>query len=278
MTIPADIVAAMHAEYSAGASLCEVARRHGKDRKNLSQIFARRGLPVRPCRIIRQHYQNGQFIPAKPITPRQIDALIANAKKLRVPPALKREWRKWPLEKRGAFIARLRARLRSPHDRPDKPFSANVTPFDYATSEARAISAATNTWKNSRTAGSKIKIHSQGVIHKNKLWFWTRKTGYLEGPWTATRTRQLLHHHIWEETHARPVPPGHCVVHLDGNPNNLAPENLALITRDENLRRNHAAALARKSRERTALLLKLSRKKKGHANETKRTILKIRHL
>ena len=278
MTIPAETVALMHAEYSTGVSLCEVARRHGKDRKSLREIFTRRGLPVRTTRVFKHRYANGQIMPAKPLTERQIDALIVKATKLRVPDALAREWRKWPLEKRGSFIARLRTRLRSPRDRPSAPFSANVTPFDYATPAARAIVAAANAGKNSRKAGIKIDACSQGVIYKGRLWFWGHKIGYQLGLWTPGLGRPALHHVIWEEAHGRAVPAGHCVIHRDGNPNNLAPENLALISRDENCRRNHVAGLLRKSRERTRLLLALSRKKKGTHHDTARSILKTRNV
>lgn len=45
------------------------------------------------------------------------------------------------------------------------------------------------------------------------------------------------HHLIWEAING-PVPKGYCVVFLDGDKNNFNPENLAVISRSVNARRN----------------------------------------
>jgi hypothetical protein len=114
-----ELVAEMYAEYQAGISMAALAQRYGKHRKSLCQVFARRGLALRPCKKLNEHRSpTGQFEPAKPLTERQITALIAEAPKLAVPVALKLQWRKWSLERRGQFIARLRAKLKNPKDRP----------------------------------------------------------------------------------------------------------------------------------------------------------------
>lgn len=189
---------------------------------------------------------------------------IATATRVRVPPALKVEWRQWSLARRGEFIARIRAKLASPKDRPAFPFSANVEPFDYASEKAHAIAAQMNAGCDSRSARMKIKVCSQGVIWRGKLWFWVHDNGYCQGPYTREHGRPVLHHVIWKETHASTVPPSHVIRFADGNPNNHAPENLVLAHRNDLARENQAAALARKSRETTALLLDLAQNKQNH--------------
>lgn len=278
MSISADLISRMYADYSAGASLNEVARRFGRSRQSVRDAFVRRNYPIRQVCVFKHRLPNGRIAPYVSLTAEQIEALIKKSTRLRVPAELKFEWRRWPMERRGEFIARLRAHLASPHDRPSSPFSDNVTPFDYTAPEARAIVAAMNAGTNSRDARIKLDICSQGVIYKGRLWFWSHKIGYQNGPWTSEGGRQALHRVIWEETNGRPVPPAHCVVFLDGNVNNFAPENLGLLSRNENARRNQAGALLRKSRERTALLLKLSRKQKGESHENAHTFRKIREL
>lgn len=172
-----------------------------------------------------------------------------------MPAELKLEWRTWSLERRGWFITKLRAKLARLGDRRDLPFSSNVELFDYASPRAHEIAQRVNAGTDSRSARVKIDICSQGVIWRDRLWFWSHKVGYQSGPWTPENGRPVLHKAIWEETHGRKVPRHHVIRFIDGNPNNLAPENLHLATRNDIARENQAAALLRKSRERTAILL-----------------------
>jgi hypothetical protein len=205
----------------------------------------------------------------QPLTPEAINKLIAGATRLAVPAALKREWRGWPMERRGEFISRLRKKLRLPTDRPNTPFSSNVEPFDYTSPRANQIMNRKNAGRGSKYFAVKMDIKSQGVIYRDELWFWSHKTGYQLGPWTPERGRPCLHHHIWRETHGRPVPAGMVLVFKDGNRNNLSPDNLAPATKNDICRQNQAAALTRSSRERTALLLKIHHKGTRHANNIK---------
>ena len=201
----------------------------------------------------------------KRATPAEITAIIARATKFSIPDELRWEFRTWPMEKRGRFISRLRAKLKSPSDRPEKPFSANVTPFDYATPAARRIMDRVNAGLNSREAQCKINLISQGVIFRDELWFWSPKTGYCKrGAWTQENGRPLLHHVIWEETHGRKVPPHHIVRFIDGNENNLVPENLVLQTRNNLARENQSTGLFRTSREATALLFRRAQGNRKH--------------
>jgi hypothetical protein len=259
------LVAAMHADYwERGESLHAVGAKYGRTHSCVRELFTRRGLPVRPFKQIRRQ-ANGSPERYVPLTEEQLDALIAATAKLHVPPAVKFEWRRWPLERRARFIAKLRAKLASPHDRPELPFSSNVEPFDYGTPRAHEIAARLNAGTDSRTARVKIDACSQGVIHRDRLWFWNAKVGYQSGPWTPEHGRPSLHKTIWEEHHGCAVPAGHVIRFVDGNPNNLAPQNLRLATRNELARENQAAALFRKSRARTALLLKRSQTNDRHA-------------
>ena len=158
-----------------------------------------------------------------------------------------------------------RARIKSPNDRPTTPFSSNVTPFDYACPVAQEIVRARNAGTDSRSARTKLDIRSQGVIFRGLLWFWNINfCGYYLGiPWTKEHGRPALHRVLWEETHG-PIPAGHVVSYIDKNPNNLDPANLYLRSRDTVCRENQAAAITRKSREITALLLKRSQTKNSH--------------
>ena len=263
-------ILALHAEYQAGASLTKLAAKYGRSRKGISDAFARRGLPMRtPPK--RPRLANGCIAPFVPKTDAEIEELIQKATKIKVPQALTKDWRRWPLWRRAGFIGRLRARLKSAEDRPETPFSSNVEPFDYFSPKARAIAAKLNQGRNSQTKRVAMRPSSQGVIWRGELFFWSHQVGYTHwGGWNrATEGRPSLHHIIWEEATGREVPAGHVVRFADGNKNNLDPSNLVLATRDSVARENQATALTRKSREKTATLLNLStRKKTTHDHAT----------
>jgi transposase-like protein len=272
-----ELVQRMYADYQSGMSLAAVARRHGKHRKSLHQVFQRRGLILRPTKKLNGNRNaTGQFEPAKPLTERQITALIAEASKLAVPVALKLQWRKWSLERRGQFIARLLAKLKNPKDRPQGSLSKEMMFFDYATPEANQIAREMNAGRDSHTAAIKIDICSQGIIWRGRLWFWCSKVGYQSGPWIPGGGRPSLHHVIWEEHHGRKVPAGSVLIFADGNKNNFAPRNLRLVSRNQICRQNHAAALFRKSREVTSILLARAQRKGGARRRTV-SLKELRH-
>ena len=215
----------------------------------------------------------GTFAGDPPLTAAQIAELIASATKMVIPGPLKVEWKKWSLARRAGFIAILREELKSPKDRPDKPFSSNVEPFDYGSPRAWEIANRMNAGLGSKKWKIHMRISSQGVIWEDTLWFWVPGNGYVRGQWTRGRGLPVLHHALWKRHHGRPVPPGHVISFIDGNPNNLVPENLRLLTRNELCRRNQAKTLTKRSRELTALLLKSTQKpNKSHV----KTISKIR--
>lgn len=254
-----DLVRQMYADYQSPMTLGAVAREYGRTHSCVRELFQRRGLAVRPFKAIARQ-PNGSPMPLVPLTAAQIDKLVSDATRLCVPPALKFEWRRWSLARRGEFIARIRERLNLPTDRPQGPFSANVEPFDYATPRAHAVAREMNADRTSRTSAVMIHAKSQGVIYKGKLYFWAgdrvgwRSGAYYIGPWRPGTGRPALHHIIWREVHG-PIPAGHVVRQTDGNANNLSPANLYLATRNDVARENQAAALAKKSREVTAILL-----------------------
>lgn len=254
-----EFVAAAYAQYTAGASLSEVSRRLQRSRRGVAEMFHRRGLKLRPCEIVMvRDGTTGRMLAAPLLTDAEIEALVEGARKMEVPKALAREWRKWPLERRRDFIDRVRAKLQPESDRPTSPFSANVQPFDYATPEAREIAARMNAGCNSRNKRVQLRFGSQGVIYDGKLWFWAPKTGYLHGRWSPEAPRPQLHHVIWQKAQGREVPADGVIRFVDGNPNNFDPANLVLATRNDLARENQAASLFRRSRERTAALLRRS--------------------
>lgn len=61
--------------------------------------------------------------------------------------------------------------------------------------------------------------------------------GYLEVKVADPKTWKLKHVVIWEAANG-PVPKGYCVIFLDGDKSNLNLDNLALISRAANARRN----------------------------------------
>lgn len=252
------LVAAMHADYQKNMTLAEVERKYNRARSTARELFLSRGLAIREPgpNAWRNHRADGTWEALPPKTPEEIDALIAAATRLVTPPEIQVEWRKWPLEKRAYFIRSVRARIADPHDVPNRPFSPNLTYFDYGTEAAWDIVRQANHGLTSRDAVMSIKLVSEGVIWNGKLWFWVRKGGYyMEGvQWRPDRPRQILTRVIYESVHG-PLPPGSVVRVIDGNPNNLDPSNLTVASKDDVCRENQAKALILKSRKRTSALL-----------------------
>ena len=77
----------------------------------------------------------------------------------------------------------------------------------------------------------------------------------------------------WERANGRPLPPGHCLAFRDRDRMNVAVENLELITRAENMRRNSVhnlpAELAQVVQLRGALVRKINRRVKSGARHEK---------
>lgn len=254
--IPDEKVAAMHADYMTGMKLVEVARKHGRTGRAISEIFRRRGLPVREYHGPQCHKADGTFEAAPPLTEAEIQAMIDEATDIAIPPGLRLEWRKWSLERRADFVARLRARLGQPLPDPAL-FSANVEFFAYGWPRAHALMDRINEVTDSRTFRVKINLKSWGVIYDDLLWTRSPRVGFVQGPWLPDGGRPVLHQVIFRKHHG-PIPAGHVIRHADGNPFNLEPGNLVLATRNDLARENQAKALFRKSRERTALIFNRS--------------------
>lgn len=263
---PAEVVAALHADFLALGSLSAVGRKWNRSCSNIRQILQRRGLyapKASTCATSRRDPATSQFLPGPRLTPEQIDHLVAGMKSFRLPSALRNEWRAWPLTRRAAFIARLREKFRNPRrDLPTTPFSANVEPFDYGTSRAWELMAVANAGLPSRQWIVRLFPNSRGVIWNDQLWFWVpyndskgHNGSYQRGKFVPGLGRGQLHWAIWARHHGCAVPPQHVIRFIDGNPNNLAPENLVCVKRDTVCRQNQAAALRRKSRTLTAALL-----------------------
>ena len=62
--------------------------------------------------------------------------------------------------------------------------------------------------------------------------------GYWEVKVADPKTWKPKHVIVWEAANG-PVPEGHCVIFLDGDKNHISLDNLALISRATNARRNH---------------------------------------
>jgi hypothetical protein len=271
------IVAEMHRDYASGMALAAVARKHGRNRRSIREIFERRGLALREEKKPKVDPKTGRVLPYVPATPERITALIEQVTHVAVPAELRHEWRHWTMVQRGEFIRRMRLSLKRRGllrtERPNTPFSANVEPFDYTTPRARDLVTRMNIGRTSQTKATQLKPCSEGVIWNEKLWFWVPYShfdghggSYQTGRYIPGLGRPELHRVIWSEANGRPVPPQHCVRFIDGNPNNLLPTNLRLEKRVVVCRENQAKAITRKAREMTALLLKRSQSKDQNAN------------
>jgi len=264
--LPDSLILAMYADYKSGMTFSQVARKHDRPPQSVRPLFTHRGFELRePKGITKFRLPDGSFAPYIPKTDEEIEEILKRARKVMVPEDLRLDWRKWDLTRRGAFIARLRTLLPSDEDRPVSPFSGNVEPFDYASERAWEIVRAKNGRSSSQQWKARILPSSQGLIYNNVLYFWSgHGNGYYEGcSWTPDRGRPGLNHIIWCEQNGRAIPDSHVVRHADGNPNNFEPSNLVLAHRNEVARENQAAALNRKSRERTRLLLERSNQPKN---------------
>lgn len=74
-----------------------------------------------------------------------------------------------------------------------------------------------------------------GTVRRRSDGYWVMKVS--DEPVPSRFNWTLLHHLLWE-AHNGPIPEGHLVVFRDGNANRILLENLELITRAENARRN----------------------------------------
>lgn len=250
------LAAEMYALYQSGASLAAVDRKYERARHSAHDIFVRRGWALRPMTARRPEYDpvTGKIKPYTPATQAQIDAAIRTLTRVRVPDALRVEWRHRPMAWRRKLIRRIRKHLYGPsgwaaHMRPRTPFSPNVTPFEYGDPAAHALLARINRGRTSQTKLAQIKPSCQGVIWGGGLWIWTAHVGagysigYLSsGKWMTggnkASGKRLLHHVIWEHANRSQIPAQHLVTFKDGNRNNLDPRNLALLSMADNARRN----------------------------------------
>jgi hypothetical protein len=271
------MIRAMHADYERLATFAAVGRLYDRHPETVRRLFQRRGMPLRPS--VNRHTErkaDGTYKAFEPIREREIQGMIDRATKLKIPDDLRLEWREWPMARRRRFIARLRAKLDSPRDRLRLPFSKNVKPFEYGTPEAHAIADAANAGTDSRGGAAKLRLCSQGVIWGGQLWFWRANTGYQQGDWTPGLGRPVLHRVIYDLRHGKNASRGKVVICKDGNPNNLDPANLGLVTKNDICRQNQAVSLLKKSREMTAVLLARNQEK-GNKNGLYNTVKILRN-
>lgn len=261
--VPDEVVAAMHADYMRGMSLNAVGRKYDRHRASVRSLFKKRGYTVKPptMKMPKHISPTGQFLPAPPLTTKEIKALIAKATKLTIPDELKVEWRKWSLERRADFIRRVKAKL-GIAGMPKTPHSANVEPFDYGSERAWEICRKLNAGLGSRQWVVKMNLISEGMIWNGRLFFFCgADTGYCVGPWRPETGRPELHRVIYAHHHGVTLTPDDRIRFADGNPNNFDPANLVRMTANDVCRENQAAALAKKSRAITAVLLNRAQSK-----------------
>lgn len=257
--VPDALIHAMHADYMTGMSFADVERKYNRGASTLRDLFKSRGLPVRtPApNAWRVHRPDGTWDHKAPATEKEITAAIKASTKLIIPASLKLDWRRWDLQKRAKFIARLKAHLNYQRTCPSGPISPGFTPFDYTTPAAWDIVNEANRGLGSTAWVLKMDIKSEGLIYDGLMWFWNAHMGgYMRrGNRTAGEPCWIaLHRHVYQ-TKVGSIPTGFCVRFRDQNKNNLRPSNLYLASKNEACRENQAKALSRKSKERTQALL-----------------------
>lgn len=231
--VPDYLIAKMWADYQT-MSMSALARKYDRCPASIRCAFKRRDLPLRPPKKMGAvDPVTRQFLPAPEPTEAEIDAAIAKLTRFTLPDELRLVWRRWSMKKRAGVLAKIRRHLPRPNYRPNKPFSKNVIPFDYTSKQAWKIADRENKGYPSRLWPVRLKLGSQGVIYKGKLWFWAsegNENGAYYGPLISKSLRPSLHHTIWQENFG-PIPAGMTVIFKDGNKNNLHPKNMALRSR-----------------------------------------------
>lgn len=249
-----ELASAMVAAYAAGKSLTEVGRifpLRGKARTYTSvrEVLRRRGVVIRESAMSRTREKcpvTGRLLAKRRFSDDEIKELISKESRMRIPPALKWEWRIWSVERRRLVLGWLRDRF--PSTRPTGTLVLEGAMFfDRCTPEAQALCDSLNVGTNSWTAVIKLDVRSEGIIFEDEFWFWLRKTGYLRmGPWKSDATKAMLQRHLWERWNGE-LPPSHVVQHVNGNRNDFSRENLVAVHREKLLRSNQNGALNRRA-------------------------------
>lgn len=105
------------------------------------------------------------------------------------------------------------------------PWSAGKKPEDYLTPEKLERVKATRFKKGN------IPVGTFPIGVRSKITgYWMEKVSDVGNRYERW---QFVHRMIWEKANG-PVPEGCCIIFLDGNTDNLALDNLAMITKDEN--------------------------------------------
>ena len=90
-------------------------------------------------------------------------------------------------------------------------------------------------------------------------------TGYPPRDWVGK------HIVIWERLHGRPLPQGHMVAFRDGDRLNFSPENLEMLSRSENMKRNsfhnYGPDIAKLYQLKGALTRQINKREKGGNDE-----------
>ncbi len=125
---------------------------------------------------------------------------------------------------------KLNSGLITRFEKGQKAFNKGMKQEDYMPKEAIERSKATRFQKGNHPHNEALigeeRVSSGGylVVKVNDLSKGGRKTNWI------TKAKQ-----VWEEHHGQKIPEGMFVTYLDGNELNCDPENLALVTRSENL-------------------------------------------
>ena len=141
-------------------------------------------------------------------------------------------------------IARMsREAMRNPeHGGRKTLFHANQTPWNKGISFTSGGRSAETRFKPGQ------KPHTHRPIGHERV----TKEGYLQRKMTDTgvtnRDYVNVHHLLWRSA-GNDIPPGHILIFRDGDKTNIAMENLELISRQENMRRNSVHALPKELAE-----------------------------
>jgi hypothetical protein len=92
------------------------------------------------------------------------------------------------------------------------------------------------------------------------------KDGYLIIKIAEPNKWKLLHRHIWEQSNGQ-IPKGMNIIFKDGNKLNCALENMAIITREENMKRNTIHQYPEEVKQTIRTLTKLKKTIRNHGTK-----------
>lgn len=221
MSYPPSMIADLHASYSKGRSLAEVARMYGLARgQEVSRIFRRAGLPMRP------RPRKAPHVPLTPVGQQAAFGPISAERlaELRAEPP--RVWgrRGMPPERAQGIITDF---LRLKSTRAVGKLWGMTGQAVHDVVSRRGLHRPRKFLPAVEVNGRKYTVGAGGFL---------RDTRAGRGAGREAGCETLAHREAWRQLHG-PIPSGHVVLIRNGNPADLRPENLECLPKSEAMSR-----------------------------------------